>query len=169
MNRGQFKPQDVRTRFMAKVRHVGKCWEWTGSIARDSRRKGHPTPQFFFDGKSMKASRAAWALFHGPIPDGINVCHTCDNPICVNPDHLFLGTQADNMRDCSLKGRIPSSKLNADKVRELWRLHATGLSWRKISKRLGVSERAVGMVLKGITWKHVTPALSAFDRGVNNG
>lgn len=58
------------------------------------------------NGKSMGAHRAAWIRAHGPIPKGLVVCHKCDNGLCVNIDHLFLGTMKDNMQDCSRKGRI---------------------------------------------------------------
>ena len=62
------------------------------------------------NGKMKKAHRVAWEAVHGPIPKGLFVCHRCDNPACVNVEHLFLGTNADNMRDCKEKGRIASRK-----------------------------------------------------------
>lgn len=84
------------------------CWLWT---AADTGRYGY----FRLDGKvgqrrSIGANRAAWLLYRGPIPEGMMVCHTCDTPICVNPDHLFLGTPLDNMLDKVAKGRQVSGQ-----------------------------------------------------------
>lgn len=73
------------------------CWEWSGlRSARGYGRFGHD---------SRRAHRIAWELTFGPVPDGLLVCHTCDNPPCIRPEHLFLGTDADNARDMVAKGR----------------------------------------------------------------
>lgn len=76
------------------------CWIWLGGLVDP---KGYGS--FKFDGES-RAHRSAWALFHGPIPDGLHVLHRCDVPSCVNPAHLFLGTNNDNIADASAKGRL---------------------------------------------------------------
>lgn len=75
------------------------CWEWTGSTIP----KGYG--QFRYDGDNELAHRISWAIANGPIPDGVMVCHHCDNRICVRPDHLFLGDAFDNMQDMVAKGR----------------------------------------------------------------
>lgn len=93
---------EVIARFIAKVRvaqNEGDCWEWTGSADANGRGR------FFFEGKIRTAYRVAFTLFNGPIPDGMMVCHSCDNPSCVNPEHLWIGTGSDNMRDAVRKGR----------------------------------------------------------------
>jgi hypothetical protein len=77
------------------------CWVWSGA----TNRKGYGV--YIFRGKYVGAHRVAWTLFRGPIPDGLFVLHRCDNPPCLNPDHLFLGTHNDNMIDMVLKGRGP--------------------------------------------------------------
>ena len=85
--------------FWAKIDKSGDCWEWTGY--RD--RLGYG--RLRVDGSLMLAHRVAWELEHGYISEGLNVCHHCDNPPCVRPNHLFLGTQRDNIKDSVHKGR----------------------------------------------------------------
>ena len=77
------------------------CWEWHG--ARDSGNYGH----ICIDSKSEKAHRVSWTIHNGPIPDGMKVLHSCDNPPCWNPNHLFIGIQQDNITDMQVKGRAP--------------------------------------------------------------
>lgn len=94
----------VLDRFWAKVDRSGDCWIWQG--ARGVNRRGMLRPQFSIAGKSHPAYRALWILLYGPLPDRIYVLHKCDNPMCVNPDHLFTGTQSENMLDAKAKGRL---------------------------------------------------------------
>lgn len=76
------------------------CWEWTGATI------GHMGYGWMrFDGRSQLAHRVSWLVYQGEIPDGMQVMHTCDNPVCVRPDHLCLGTNADNQADMVAKGR----------------------------------------------------------------
>lgn len=89
-------PED---RFWAKVEKGEGCWEWQGA------RHPHGYGQVRIAGICVFAHRYSWQLANGPIPGGLNVCHHCDNPKCVRPDHLFLGTQRDNLQDMAGKGR----------------------------------------------------------------
>lgn len=91
-------------RFFDKVEKTDYCWIWTGG----GRGQGYGALKF--KGKIVDAHRVSYELHYGEIPKGMFVCHTCDNRKCVNPDHLFLGTQKDNMRDCKNKGRLVISK-----------------------------------------------------------
>ena len=88
-------------RFWSKVRTGTGCWEWTGARARFGHGLVHVGP----GGKLAQTHRVAWELMVGPVPEGMGVLHRCDNPPCVRPDHLFLGTQQDNVRDMWAKGR----------------------------------------------------------------
>lgn len=85
--------------FWSRARKTKGCWLWTGCLNRRGQgniRRG---------GNLLLVSRVAWTIMHGPIPAKMFVCHKCDVPSCINPSHLFLGTQFDNMRDCAAKGR----------------------------------------------------------------
>lgn len=82
-----------------------ECWTWTG--ARN--RVGYGLFWGRIEKRWLRAHRVSWEMANGPIPDGLFICHHCDNPPCVNPGHLFLGTQKDNMADCAAKGRVVSN------------------------------------------------------------
>jgi hypothetical protein len=99
---GTFRPLSVQARLWARVKPAAnsECWVFVGTGTVNG---GHGAIRV--DGKMEKAHRVAWKLAHGSIPDGMCVCHHCDNPPCINPAHLFLGTVADNNRDRHNKGR----------------------------------------------------------------
>lgn len=112
--------------------------------------------------KQIGSHRFAWAETNGPIPEGMHVLHTCDNPLCYNPDHLFLGTPADNMADKVAKGRqakgsrLASAKLNEEKVKEIRRLYkAGGTSHRALAREFGVSKSLITQILNREWWAHV--------------
>lgn len=86
-------------RFHALVDKSGDCWEWTGN----KNMLGYG--MIWYDGKNIRAHRVSYLIFNGDLSDNLFVCHKCDNPSCVNPSHLFLGTSKDNMRDMIKKGR----------------------------------------------------------------
>lgn len=147
-------------RFWAKVakREGGGCWEWTGKVDRDG--------YGFFKcaGLWIRAHRISRTMHDGAIPDGLLVCHHCDNPSCVRPSHMFLGTAKDNGQDASSKGRfsnqlrgelIWSARLNAAAVVEIRRLHHLGTPRADIASMFSVSLSAIDNILSSRTWKHV--------------
>lgn len=96
------KAQDVYKRFLSKVNITDSCWEWTACKDRD----GYGSFQYKME--KRRAPRVSYILFKGPIPDGLQILHSCDNPGCVNPAHLSADTSLENTRDMIRKGRKPS-------------------------------------------------------------
>lgn len=107
--------------------------------------------------RTVYAHRRAWTLRNGPIPSGMRVCHHCDNPPCVNPTHLFLGTDGDNMRDAAIKGRIGNhvKKLTPECIRGIRELGAAGMTRREIAAIFRVSAHVISEILLGKAWAHV--------------
>ena len=152
--------------FWDRVRKTDNCWEFIGTITGGG--YGH--------WKGMYAHRYAYELERGRILPGIHACHRCDNPACVRPDHLFLGTHSDNMLDKKLKGRAAAgdrsglrkhperaergtdrycAKLNPDKVREIRALRAQGWTLMALGERYGVVYTTILKLLRGRSWAHV--------------
>lgn len=130
----------------------GGCWTW----------RAYTNPngygQFRRGGQSYLAHRAAYCLFNGPVIDGINVLHKCDNPPCCNPEHLFLGTQKENMQDCARKGRLfyKWAKLTPDNVRAIRSYKFQHGDVGRLARQLGISRHQVTRIRKGMHWTNVT-------------
>lgn len=141
-------------RFYEKVHPSSSgCHVWTA--ARDGNGYGRfaviATSKYT---KTVLAHRYAWHLAFGELPDHLHVCHKCDNPSCVNAEHLFLGTDVENTLDACRKGRR-GVKLTSASVAEIRRLHGEGQSQRTIARSVGVSQPMVGQILRGERWAHV--------------
>ena len=147
-----------RARFMAKVKvnEATGCWEWTAAVAKFDGRG-----RFSLDGQPEYAHRAAWILFVGPIPDGQQVLHHCDNPSCVNYTKcLFLGTQLENIADRHAKGRSrgaslpgelsPHAKITWDIARKI---RASNETQEVLAYRYGVGQTRVSQIKRNKTWK----------------
>ena len=138
----------IRERFEAKVRKTKGCWWWTACRIK------HGYGMLSVFGKNRAAHRMSWVLHRGSIPEGMLVCHSCDNPGCVNPAHLFLGTQKDNIRDCLAKGRM-GRKLQDDDVREIRAAVAGGHTQVSQAKKYRVSKVAISCIINRKRWAHV--------------
>ena len=162
------RAKEQQARFWSKVdRSDSGCWRWLGGkVDKDGYGKFQITgrgPRFRGDSpvqKDIGAHRLAWQLANDRIvPLGLVVMHACDNPICCNPEHLSVGTQAENRADCGRKGREPrgeahhSAKITAAIAMEIAQSNERR---RDLAKRLGVSTAIVDQVRRGRTWGHVT-------------
>jgi len=140
-------------RFWSKVDRSGECWIWTAS-------QDHGGYGKFGVGAAgwTRAHRVAHELFIAPIPVGTDVLHRCDNPPCVRPDHLYLGTPADNTHDAMAKRRLAvgerngAAKLTAASAAEIRARHSAGESQAALGRRFRVTQRAVWQVVHGLTW-----------------
>lgn len=151
-------------KFWAKVEQGEGCWEWQG--LRYTKGYGKVT----WKGSLQGAHRVAYSLAYGPIPPGLFICHHCDNPPCVRPGHLYAGTRKDNARDYKIRGdhstprryvvfrgsRNGQAKLTEELVVEIRRRHARGeASVSRLAREYGMSSGSMGLVVRGILWKHV--------------
>lgn len=137
------------------------CWEWTRV------RNQHGYGQLRVADRMVYAHRLAYQLGVGSIPDGMHVLHQCDNPRCINPAHLSLGTQSQNMKECSERGRAsipkpekpgeenPAAKLREVDVRTIRQLLAVGWTQRAVAERFNVSQQAIAGIKSGKRWGHV--------------
>lgn len=153
---------DHAERYWAKVDFSDPtgCWLWTAAVNSDGYGIWQPV-----SGWTVPAHRFGWELLHGPIASGMCVCHHCDNPACQRPDHWFLGTHADNMRDCTEKGRNRShrnegskhgrARLDEAAVLEIRRQSADGVTGRDLARAFGTSRANISLIIKRKAWTHI--------------
>lgn len=144
-------------KFYLKVRvnTESGCWLWTGT---GTGRFGYGG--VYFNGRTEPTHRVSWVLHRGEIPSGLSVLHKCDVPRCVNPDHLFLGTRAENNHDRDSKGRQVSMKgenngNSALTESDVIAIRGSHQQQRSLAKQYGVSQSTIGQIKRGLTWSHV--------------
>lgn len=119
---------------------------------------------FWFDGRMRPAHRVGWELLNGPIPDGLYVCHTCDNPCCQNPRHWFLGTPTDNARDRKTKRRSAVGeragrhKLTSSQVIQARQMRAGGARVKDVASTFGINAGHASRITRGLSWEHLQEA-----------
>lgn len=149
------RPRPLAVRFWEKVKKSKGCWLWLGY--KNPKGYGHISK----DGHVTGAHRVSWELHFGPRPSGLLVLHKCDNPPCVRPSHLFLGTHLDNSRDKQKKGRgnigekNGLAKLTAANVKRIRVLNERGYSQRKMAQEFNVTQATVSRAASGVHWKHL--------------
>jgi hypothetical protein len=145
----------IEERFLEKVIKTDGCWIWASSKNNDG--YGH----FRFGGKMVRAHRASYHLFRGEIPEGCVIAHKCDNPGCVNPDHLIACGQFENVQDCYVKGRTGRgeknrhAKLKEKDVLAIKALILNGKNNTEIAKMFPIDRSVVSRIRNGRTWSFV--------------
>jgi hypothetical protein len=160
MHMGVSKNDTLKQRFMRKVVKSSGCWRWKGQKNQAGR------GQFSYRGRLYNAPRTSYRLFKGRVSRTLHVLHKCDNPNCVNPKHLFLGTQRDNARDMVIKGRqndtrgesSGAAKLNNTTVLEIRRRHKRWCpknGTEALAKEFNISTSVVRCIVGRRAWKHI--------------
>lgn len=155
----ELKPLAIK-RLLSKTEKIGSCWIWTGATT------SHKYVRYgvlVFNKKHYRAHRFSWMYHYGNIPNGQCVLHKCDNGLCVNPEHLFLGDRIDNNMDREKKRRgiivygskNGLSKLDEKKVKEIKNCIKDSKSFSELGKKYGVRWQTIQAIAKGKTWKHV--------------
>lgn len=159
--------------FWEKVNFLGDCWEWTGATTEWGYGK------LRYGGHDLSAHRCSYEYAFGRLPNDLWVLHKCDNPPCVNPAHLFLGTPKDNTQDMYRKGRAPrlgavgeanvSASITEEDVLAIRFAFADGVSPSELSNRFGLTTSGINSVIRGKTWKHVGGPICNADRRGRHG
>lgn len=142
--------RDIKARLEGKYKVLPDgCWLWTAAVGGSRSKR----PQIRIDWKLYYAGRIMWELCKGPIPAGFLLCHTCDKELCINPEHMFLGSQTDNMRDASRKKRFKGKhRINEAVATIIKALRREGLTQSAISFETGIPIGTIGHILVGTRW-----------------
>ena len=152
----QDDPKRISKRFWEKVDKDSECWNWQGCKLP----KGYG--QFSYKLKTEQSHRVSWMIHFGDIPDGMHVLHHCDNPGCVRPDHLFIGTNADNKQDMMNKNRqakgsrLPHTILSENDITEIRELYKTNkYTQKQLGEMFSVDQSNICRIINRSYWKHI--------------
>lgn len=156
--KGHNRREDIAVRLWRNVEKTETCWIWVGA-SRSKAGYGRVSERANGNKRTKMAHRVSWELSFGKIPDGLLVCHKCDNPSCVRPSHLFIGTYKDNVADMQANGRggNGNSKLTKEEVVEIRTLISHGEKQKSIAKKYNVCRETVQNIKYGKSWKDETP------------
>jgi hypothetical protein len=157
MSKEVLKRPTTEERFFSRInKNTGTdCWEWLGSFFATG------YGQFWFNEKNMKAHRFSYELHKGPIPDGMCILHFCDNRKCCNPDHLSLGSRAENNKDRDNKNRqakgsmVNTAKLTEEQIKEIRNKLKLGMKQKEIAKEYDINKSHIFRIKNGISWAHI--------------
>lgn len=148
--------------FFKKIHKTDSCWEWIGGTNQYGYGKFRIGSSKDRTRCTCPSHRISYMLFKGDIPDDLNICHSCDNPKCVNPDHLWTGTHNDNVQDKILKGRDlrgekhQNSKLTSDQIKEIREEYSHGnISMSKLGKKYSVCSAVIHDIVHRKSWVHI--------------
>lgn len=151
-NKGQFIKIKPEQRFWDKVEKTKNCWNWIGKI-----RSTDGYGVLSIDSKERRSHRLSWEMMNGKIPEGHVICHSCDNPKCVRPSHLFLGTQAENLTDMRNKGRNrfsfkgskhPHAKFSEREINVIRGIYLTqNITQSEIARRFNTSQQSINRII----------------------
>lgn len=155
-------------RLMSKAQKGPGCWLFTGATFNPAG-GGFRYGQFYYQGEPRRAHIVSWLLHNGEIPDGLCVCHRCDVPLCVRPDHLFLGTQRENIQDASNKGRLNVArpgrqKVSAEDIEAMRRRVAAGETHKAVASDFGIARNTLGEIMQGKRRQYDAPIVAAVEK-----
>jgi len=144
--------RSVEERFWEKTKKKNGCWEWLAN----KNKKGYG--RLWVDGRNVFAHRVSWVIHRGPVIDEWHVLHRCDNPSCVNPKHLFLGTLADNIIDRCRKGRSALGERNGNSkltIKQVLEIRSSNKSIKQIARKFKIDKTQVRNIINCFQWRHV--------------
>jgi hypothetical protein len=158
---GKLQDAMLLTRFLSRADTQGmsedECWVWQGNL------NSNGYGRYPVNNQLVLAHRVSYQYFFGEIPKGMNVCHSCDNRKCINPHHLWLGTQSENLKDAVAKNRMyrpntnahrnGNTKLTWPKVNEIRKMYQRGLRKKEIAQLFLVSPSSIGDIISERTWR----------------
>jgi hypothetical protein len=151
--------EKIYKKFQNNINKTNYCWLWLGGTKKSNNGKSYGS--FYIKSTSFRAHRISFYIYNDLNPGNLEVCHNCDNPLCVNPEHLFLVTRQENATDAFEKGRMPKgkdhteSKLTEEQIKEIRFMASLSMSHLMIANKFKVSRPCIHSIVNRRTWKHI--------------